>query len=62
VAPCFVKSLAVSLASLALSYFLGPLATAHFLKEKDEMCFDVPCNLYVKLFFSAQDEFKVLIT
>lgn len=48
----FCKSLAISLSSLALPYFLEPLSTAHFFKGKDKMCFDFPCDLNVKLFFS----------
>jgi hypothetical protein len=56
----FCKSLAISLASVALPYFLEPLSTAQIFTGKDKMCFDFPCDLNVKL-FSAQDEFKVLI-
>jgi len=54
VAPCFVKSLAISLASLPLPYSLGPLTTALFFWEKDKTCFDFPCNLHVTLFFSTE--------
>ena len=57
VAPCFIKSLAVSLASLPLPYSLGPLSAAHFLEEKYKMSFNFPCNLYVKFsFFSPTPE------
>lgn len=54
VAPCFVKSLAISLTSLSLPCFLGPLSTAHFVKEKDKMCVDCPATCMWSFFFSPE--------
>ena len=52
VAPCFVKSLAISLASLALPFYLGSLSTAHFFKGKRQNMFWFSLQLECEALFS----------